>query len=59
MIHVLWESLNVMHNVLDLSSMFKKTQAKYIGSRTSSDYHPYGLSWIKMLIVTLGIVITS
>ncbi len=37
----------------------EKTQAKYIGSLTSSDYYPHGLSWIKTSIITLGIMITD
>ncbi len=34
-----------------------KTQAKYIGLLSSSDYFPHGLSWIKTPLETLGIVI--
>ncbi len=34
-----------------------KTQAKYIGLLSSSDYIPHGLSWIKTPLETLGIVI--
>ncbi len=57
--NALWKSLNVIQNVLDLSSMLRKTQANYIGSQSSSDYYHHGLSWIRMHIVTLGIVITD
>ncbi len=47
-----------MSNVC-LSFHHIKAQAKYIGSLTSSDYYPHGLSWIKTPIETFGIVITD
>jgi hypothetical protein len=37
----------------------EKTQAKYIGTLSSSDYYPHGLSWIKTPIETLGIAISD
>ncbi len=34
-----------------------KTQAKYIGTLSSCNYYPHGLSWIKTHLETLGITI--
>ncbi len=34
-----------------------KTQVKYIGTLSSCDYYPHGLSWIKTQLETLGITI--
>ncbi len=35
------------------------TTAKYIGSLKDSDYYPYGLSWIKGPVASLGIIFTT
>ena len=58
-----------MNNVIQTLTTFKdcaglkinlyKSNAKYIGTLTSCDYFPHGLSWIKKSIETLGIVITD
>ncbi len=37
----------------------KKTTAKYLACVQSCDHYPHGLSWIKDLIETLGIVFTN
>ncbi len=37
----------------------EKNKSKYIGSLTNNNYYLHGLSWIKTLIRTLGIVITN
>ncbi len=38
---------------------FNKTTATYIGSLKDSDYYPYGLSWIKASVPSLGIIFTT
>ncbi len=49
--------LKLFHLCSGLNINIDKTQAKYIGYLTSSEYYAHGLSWIKTHIETLGIVI--
>ncbi len=51
--------LTLFTNCSSLNFNLDKTQVKYIGSKHTCDYFPHGLSWIKTLIETLGIVITD
>ncbi len=39
--------LKLFHQCSGLNNNIDKTQAKYIGLLTSSDYYPHVLSWIK------------
>jgi hypothetical protein len=51
--------LKIFKNCAGLKINIEKSFAKYIGSLTTCDYFPHGLSWIKTPIKTLGISITN
>ncbi len=51
--------LNIFTKCSGLKVNIHKTQAKYIGSKVTCDYFPYGLSWINTPTQSLGIVITD
>jgi hypothetical protein len=60
--HSITESLYVLKHFQNCSNLkinLDKSNAKYIGSLTYSDYYPHGLSWIKTPIHTLGISIVQ
>ncbi len=50
-------TLKYFYKCSNLKINLDKSNAKYIGSLTTSDYYPHGLSWIKTPIETLGISI--
>ena len=56
------ETLNTLkffHSCSGLKINIDKSHAKYIGSLTTCDYFPHGLSWIKTPLFTLGIHIVT
>ncbi len=56
------ETINVLKCFLlcaGLKFNVEKTQAKYIGMLSSSDYSNHGVSWIQTPIETLSIVFTD
>ncbi len=52
-----YQNYEELWNLHRTTNNVEKTQAKYIGLLSSSDYLPHGLSWIKTHLETLGIVI--
>ena len=52
-------TLKLFYSCSGLKINIDKSHAKYIGSLTTCDYFPYGLSWIKTPLFTLGIHIVT
>ena len=53
------QTLSFFKNCAGLKINLDKSNAKYIGTLTTCDYFPHGLSWIKTPIETLGIAIVD
>ena len=53
------DTLKLFKDCAGLKINLDKSNSKYIGTLSTSDYFPHGLSWIKTPLETLGIVITN
>jgi exonuclease III len=53
------QTLSLFKDCAGLKINLDKSNAKYIGSLTTCDHYPHGLSWIKTPIKTLGISIVD